>query len=83
MGLIIAVMYRSGVVSAHLAGIHSSSAKDACTDHPWSHVHAVDTGVRAGGLRYDLDLSLPQFVSHEAWQGKNLQKEKEKRSCRT
>lgn len=67
-------MYRLGVVSAHLARVHSSSSQDACTDHPRSKVHTVDTGMRAGGLRYDLDLSLSQLVTHEAWQGKNLKK---------
>lgn len=68
-------MYRSGVVCAHLARVHSSYSKDACTDHPWSQVYTIDTGVGAGGLRYDVDLSLPQLVSYEAWQGKSLKKE--------
>lgn len=68
-------MYVSGGVCAHLAGVHSPCSKDACADHPRSQVHAVDTGVGAGGLRYDLDLSLPQLVSYEAWQGENVKEE--------
>lgn len=73
-------MCRLGVLCAHLAGVHSSSSsKDAGTDHPRSQVYAIDTGMGAGGLRYDLDLSLPQLVRHETWEGKV---EKEKREVR-
>lgn len=49
----------------HLAGVHSSS-HDAGADHPRSQVPAVDAGVGADGLSYDLDLSLPQLVGHGA-----------------
>lgn len=61
-----------------LAGVHSSS-HDAGADHPRSQVPAVDAGVGADGLSYDFDLSLPQLVSHGAWQRKKRVKDKSER----